>query len=976
MRLSRALLRAVALVVLAGLLVGVPWLVFRAVGSPVPTGTQLSDAWRNRTVDAELVVRIGAAVFAVLWMWFAVTALAEAWHVLAWRMAGRRGALPVLPSGPSGWVRALVRFVAISSVTAGATFASLVPAVRAVAPSVPAASSSVWGTGSVSVELTAAHAGATHRAVGSETPYSLARQMGRPELRDRIIELNVGRRSPAGTEWQGGVFPAGMEIELPVEQVVPTLLGPAHEVVAGDSYWEIADDHLSVTSGGPASPRAVLDYTNELMSFNGPLLGHRDPALIRPGELVVLTGMSAAPAFPTPTVEVAEPEVVVPEVVVPEVVLNPLPPTPVAREVAVPVAEVPAVIASPPARNLTPADVDTPAAGLLPYATGLAAAMMLSAGAVGLLETRRRRLLRAATVGSRLVPPSLQQARTEVLLRSLDAGERLARLDLALRSAAPSLAAQSAGVQAVLIGDDGEITLFLRGVATPDRALWTIDLHANTWHLAAATSLSTLAEDARRCGPPCPSLVHIGAASGGQLFVDLESVGSLSVVSPHSLPILRHLAASLSLSPFMESAHLFTVGLGDFASSAANCEAFDTLDGALDAAAMAIGSTASLASGATTFALRTASSGGEAWEPAVVIAATSHSPAAGSLTYDAAAGGRGLAVVADVALGDGWSLRHDEGCHVLEPLGLAVQPVGLEVADIEAVAALLAEPFLEVAEPAAPVFALAPTASVVAPFVEQLWALRVGLFGRIAVTACDGTPADCERSKATELIVWLSQHRERSTRSAARTALWELDVRDATFANVVSDARRAMARAVAPPDGEEWIARTLTDELPLHERVVTDAALLAARVTHARQLAPLDAIEVLRPGVELLLGMPFAGTGYLWPDAEGVTSSLMLLATSAATELANHYLTLGDIDGVFWASGQGLKVLAGHEELIALRMRAHARRGDLAGVRGEWESYERAIAADPWDAAEPSAKLVALRRELLTPSCSPGAEGA
>jgi hypothetical protein len=51
-----------------------------------------------------------------------------------------------------------------------------------------------------------------------------------------------------------------------------------------------------------------------------------------------------------------------------------------------------------------------------------------------------------------------------------------------------------------------------------------------------------------------------------------------------------------------------------------------------------------------------------------------------------------------------------------------------------------------------------------------------------------------------------------------------------------------------------------------------------------------------------------------------------------------------------------------------LRMRAHALRGDLAGVRSEWDSYQRAINADSWDDAEPSPKLLALRRELLSPS--------
>jgi hypothetical protein len=246
--------------------------------------------------------------------------------------------------------------------------------------------------------------------------------------------------------------------------------------------------------------------------------------------------------------------------------------------------------------------------------------------------------------------------------------------------------------------------------------------------------------------------------------------------------------------------------------------------------------------------------------------------------------------------------------------------------------------------------------------------LVVRLLGPIAVQAVDGAPVGFDRSKSQELVVWLSQHRHRPTRTSARTALWDLAVRDATFSNVVSDARRAMAKVVAPPPAQEWIGRTMNEELPLHELVASDAELLADRVTAARGLRSTDAISVLRPGVALIEGLPFSGTTYLWPDAEGITSSLVLLATSAAAELAGHYLAVADIDGVFWATGQGLKVLAGHEELIALRMRAHAMRGDLAGVRGEWDSYERAVQADTWAALEPSPKLIQLRRQLLTPS--------
>jgi hypothetical protein len=177
-----------------------------------------------------------------------------------------------------------------------------------------------------------------------------------------------------------------------------------------------------------------------------------------------------------------------------------------------------------------------------------------------------------------------------------------------------------------------------------------------------------------------------------------------------------------------------------------------------------------------------------------------------------------------------------------------------------------------------------------------------------------------------------------------------------------------MAKVTSPPPGQEWIGRTMNEDLPLHDLVVSDAELLADRVVAARGLDDCAAITLLRPGVALIEGMPFAGTSYLWPDAEGITSALVLLATTAAAELASRCLSIDDVDGVFWATGQGLKVLAGHEELIALRMRAHACRGDLSGVRSEWESYERALNADTWAAAEPSPKLVSLRRQLLAPS--------
>ncbi|NNE10975.1 MAG: hypothetical protein HKN41_01880, partial [Ilumatobacter sp.] len=336
-------------------------------------------------------------------------------------------------------------------------------------------------------------------------------------------------------------------------------------------------------------------------------------------------------------------------------------------------------------------------------------------------------------------------------------------------------------------------------------------------------------------------------------------------------------------------------------------------------------------------------------------------------------------------------LAPDGEAWALQPAGIRLHPVGLSSDDIASIAELVevadAAPELDrsalgehtlvgtdeaaVNEPSGPSVAAAVGGGVGPgdrPAPEPEHSLVVTLLGGITVIDRDGDQVDFERSKTRELVAWLATHRARSTRSAARAALWELDVRDATFANVVSEARRSLARLVEPPEGEEWVGRTMTDALPLHELVVTDADLVEHALEVARVQPPAQAIATLTPAVELIAGVPFEGTSYLWPDGEGITSNLVLLATTATTELAAHCLSVGDIQGVFAATGRGLQVLPGHEELIALRMEAHARAGDHAGVRHEWESYERVINHDPWSDGEPAPKLVELRRRLLQPS--------
>jgi hypothetical protein len=846
------------------------------------------------------------------------------------------------------------------------------------------------------------------------------------DLADAIIERNLGRVMADGRVFDDpSLVRIGWTLDVPgtgsegaVEGAAGTapVWGATHLVTPGESYWSIAEQHVD-PPGGPAD---VAELTDELVEHNAPLLGHDRPTMLHPGDPVELP-ITADATRPVEAAAPVEPMDLLPDAIDagPSPVLQ-LPDSAEAPEaleapgapgapVATPTTDAPvsaATEADPrPAPNAAqPVDVGTVRS---PVTTSLAAAVLLCAGALGLVESRRRQQLRRAGTDALAPTPSAREVEIERLVRSLDATQRAVRLDLALRAAGHALVGTGGFVLAAIVTDDGAVTVVLDRPGRVPVAPWCEGVAADRWTVPATVGNDELAPLSRLAGQPCPAVVHLGrlvgdaadplSAGNGELFIDLEAFGLVCIddergdASNHDGPnhdgpnhddpvratdsadarasgdaVLRAIATSLAASPVGETLRLITheldpaVHLGNH-----NAEQARDFDSALDLAASALGSTPTAVGHRRTSELRARGIGGEAWEPVVVVsAAATHEPAVLRELCDVTrGGGRGLAVVLRHAVeGASLTVRATRHGWVMDRLGLTVVPVGLapcHVADLRRLLGAADQPVVEL--PPRP-----RRTAPVDPFVEPSWTFLVRVLGGIDVVDHSGTVVAFDRGKSLELVAWLAQHRDHPTRGGARAALWELEVRDATFANVVSDARRSLARAVPPADGEEWVARTLTDHLPLHPRVLTDADLLRQRLDDSRDREPHQAIEVLRPGVALIRDLPFAGTDFLWPHAEGLTSSLTLLATTAATELARHHLAVGDVDGVFWATGQGLRALPGHEELIGLRMRAHAQRGDLAGVRQEWEGYERAIVTDAWSDGEPSPKLLALRRELLS----------
>jgi hypothetical protein len=221
-----------------------------------------------------------------------------------------------------------------------------------------------------------------------------------------------------------------------------------------------------------------------------------------------------------------------------------------------------------------------------------------------------------------------------------------------------------------------------------------------------------------------------------------------------------------------------------------------------------------------------------------------------------------------------------------------------------------------------------------------------------------------ERSKAEELVIWLALHPQQRRRSLARTALWNAAVKDATFSNITAEVRRALTIVEEAPPGSQWLGITMTDDLPLHDAVVADSQILKTALDHARMMPEDDGIGALRQALDLVRGTPFSGSDFIWPDYIGVSSDVAVMIVRASMLMADMCREQGDLEGVYWATAKGLIALPGHEELVAIRMKAHADHGDFSGVRAEWDSYCRAIAADEWRPSEPAPKLVELWRRL------------
>lgn len=193
----------------------------------------------------------------------------------------------------------------------------------------------------------------------------------------------------------------------------------------------------------------------------------------------------------------------------------------------------------------------------------------------------------------------------------------------------------------------------------------------------------------------------------------------------------------------------------------------------------------------------------------------------------------------------------------------------------------------------------------------------VRLYGYPEVRSGQGQRAHFRKKRALELLVWLALNRDRPRRSAARTALWQIDVSDATFSTVVSDMRRGLFDLDSSISRGVILPTTYSDELLLSGHITTDYELLRHSLAAFRKDS--SQYHELAHQLAEIRDVPFSGTSYEWADLDGTTTRLIITAMQASQELAEYAKSVGDVELMMVAVSAGLRVMPGNEDLLEIQ---------------------------------------------------------
>lgn len=568
----RAVIRRVAGgIALVAVLVGVPALAVVLVGWPLPTYVpdpgDVLVAIQQGNVPSTFVVKALAVLLWVVWLQFSWATL---WEIVVNIRRAERDKpatrAPFVPRSMQGGASRLVASLFVAGVISAPSVGALGPVLPATYASATAGPQAASDDVAPTTDVAQQPAWVVREG---DTLWSVAESaLGDGSRVGEILELNPSITSPRAVR-------VGVVLALPTGSVVPAdraaqpatptvdddyLPEQTVTIVPGDTLWDLSEGRLELAGDVDPSPVATVTYLRDVIAANPDVI--EDPNLIFPGEVFTFPSIGEAPSpaydapdsLPVPAPQTAPaPRVTTP--VLPTTVA-PVPPTTTITSIPDPAtvtSAAPTTVAYAPA-----SDTSRPSQQRWMVTAGVST---LLAGSL-LASVRRVRQRRGARSSQ---DPTLAALSNAEGLLSRRSGRVFTDWTTRLIADLATHVAQTGfdGVPVAMEFDEHEIELLWDRPNLVAVAPWTAASEGWAWQATfGLDEYETTYELDVPESRALPALVAVGRRDGRQLAIDLEALGSVTVIgdTTAAADLVRSIAIELGDGEGVSNAQVVLVG--------------------------------------------------------------------------------------------------------------------------------------------------------------------------------------------------------------------------------------------------------------------------------------------------------------------------------------------------------------------------------------------------------------------------------
>ena len=993
-RVAHGVSSLVAIVVLA---VGVPVLLARIVGWPLPTKLptvdEVSLATRSGIADSTVAKTI-AVVAWIAWAQVAAALVAETAAVLRGRSAVK---LPVLP-GIQGLAARLVAGVLLLSVVLQPARALAAPQPLQIVRPEPVLITSP-STPITMVATIHAPASASQRTPSVSAPTVIVRRhdsywaiaertLGDGLRWQEIHRLNAGRTLDDGT-----VIPtddtlhAGWQLVLPSDATVPpttnletaTATPPeVHVVENGDNLWDIAETTVEDRVGHHPTAREVAPAWAEIIELNrDTYVEPGNPNLILPGQVIKLTSDPTNETPATDPSEEAPRSADTPTVAEADSTTTPPPTEPTASTTTTTTttttteaSTITTGTASTPATTsaLTPTTAENDTQGerhglaadtedddsddSVPVAIGALSSIALAVGIRRLIARRRRR----SATGHTTVRPNEAHRELHQLVVAQADEERVHDLRSIVAGLASALAESGSSRRPRIVRhtpSSVEVLLDQPDTHAPDG--WTTSTDGRVWTSDDIGSIAT--------APGCaaPLLVTIGSPDDdAQLYVDLETDALWALTGDPAVArdAARSMVTELALAPLAESLRVIAVGQFvtgvDHLDHLAVVASWTDIEDDLRAWAHTSHEALREANWDNAFLARGVDPDNDVLAPLVIIA--DHPPSAELAAELLAARPGSFAVVAVGVFAGALTIECSTDTLHIAAVGISCGAQRLTDDELSDIAALVTEPnLIAVVEPAvrsgrAAQLELDITDGDPAEHTgPPAFDIIVRLLGDITVSG--GKPL---KPKGTSVVAYLALHRSVSTERLEEACWFGADgvSHRKRLRDTLTECRDAIGSQHLPPNrsGTYSAGPRLRTDLDLFDWHIDQASRVAA-----------TALDHYQAALELVAGKPFsypnaARASFGWVDFEHHATTWEHRISGVAQAASALLVDAGRHDDAIVVLRQVVRAIPLNSAVVEALIRSHLAAGDDRGARAVYvehaDALQQAGLGEPADSVE------------------------